>query len=188
MQDFALDYRTSPLTNDAGCRLMEKAKVCISRNFSVLTIVSDMAIKPNEGLLNDPLGSHNPQSLLLPSTQFDTQTISTRERLSPTNNTSAESIDCENCCQPCGDLCSRVIRSVRSGCSRVEQDLDPWNILVHLFPVFQWLPRYQWASDFVYDLTAGITVAVMQIPQGMRELNHDRKSKGCNVILQYVHL
>ena len=104
---------------------------------------------------------------LLPSTQFDTQTISTRERLSPTNNTSAESIDCENCCQPCGDLCSRVIRSVRSGCSRVEQDLDPWNVLVHLFPVFQWLPRYQWASDFVYDLTAGITVAVMQIPQGM---------------------
>ena len=33
----------------------------ISHNIFVLTPVSDMAIKPNEGLPNDPLGSHYPQ-------------------------------------------------------------------------------------------------------------------------------
>ena len=35
------------------------------------------------------------------------------------------------------------------------------------FPVSEWLPRYHWRDDFVADFMAGLTVAVMHIPQGM---------------------
>jgi SulP family sulfate permease len=38
--------------------------------------------------------------------------------------------------------------------------------LQRLFPVFEWLPKYQ-KSDFRKDLVAGITVSVMLVPQGM---------------------
>ena len=35
------------------------------------------------------------------------------------------------------------------------------------FPVAEWLPKYRWRNDFVADFMAGLTVAVMHIPQGM---------------------
>ena len=35
------------------------------------------------------------------------------------------------------------------------------------FPISEWLPRYRWRDDFVADFMAGLTVAVMHIPQGM---------------------
>merc|ERR1719237_2036084 len=35
------------------------------------------------------------------------------------------------------------------------------------FPVAEWLPKYRWRDDFVADFMAGLTVAVMHIPQGM---------------------
>ncbi|KAF5276713.1 hypothetical protein FQR65_LT16240 [Abscondita terminalis] len=34
-------------------------------------------------------------------------------------------------------------------------------------PILKWLPKYQWKTDLVCDVTAGFTVAIMHIPQGM---------------------
>ena len=36
-----------------------------------------------------------------------------------------------------------------------------------LLPVLHWLPRYNWRQHLASDLSAGLTVAVMHIPQGM---------------------
>ncbi|XP_050094673.1 prestin [Anopheles aquasalis] len=35
------------------------------------------------------------------------------------------------------------------------------------FPILQWLPQYSLKNDLLSDMTAGLTVAVLQIPQGM---------------------
>ncbi|XP_058128618.1 sulfate transporter [Anopheles ziemanni] len=35
------------------------------------------------------------------------------------------------------------------------------------FPIIQWLPKYSLKHDLFSDMTAGLTVAVLQIPQGM---------------------
>ncbi|KAN0022775.1 hypothetical protein ACTFIU_005512 [Dictyostelium citrinum] len=37
----------------------------------------------------------------------------------------------------------------------------------NLLPIIDWLPKYNWKSDWKGDLIAGITVGVMLIPQGM---------------------
>jgi len=34
------------------------------------------------------------------------------------------------------------------------------------FPIVDWLPRYDWGNDLPCDVIAGVTVAIMQIPQG----------------------
>ncbi|XP_052871779.1 prestin [Anopheles cruzii] len=39
--------------------------------------------------------------------------------------------------------------------------------LAGFFPIVQWLPQYSLKNDLVSDMTAGLTVAVLQIPQGM---------------------
>lgn len=39
--------------------------------------------------------------------------------------------------------------------------------LLGFIPILQWLPKYSFKKDLMGDITAGITVAVMQIPQGM---------------------
>ncbi|EGC32911.1 hypothetical protein DICPUDRAFT_49264 [Dictyostelium purpureum] len=41
------------------------------------------------------------------------------------------------------------------------------NYLLGLVPIVEWLPNYNWKSDWKGDLVAGITVGVMLIPQGM---------------------
>ncbi|KYQ91249.1 Sulfate transporter [Tieghemostelium lacteum] len=38
---------------------------------------------------------------------------------------------------------------------------------IALVPIIQWLPQYNWKSSIKSDLTAGLTVGVMLIPQGM---------------------
>ncbi|CAI4230986.1 unnamed protein product [Auanema sp. JU1783] len=35
------------------------------------------------------------------------------------------------------------------------------------FPIFEWLPRYSWKEDLLYDFVGGITVGVMHVPQGI---------------------
>ena len=39
--------------------------------------------------------------------------------------------------------------------------------ILALFPILRWLPLYNWKRDFVCDVIAGFTVAVMQVPQGL---------------------
>ncbi|XP_053684078.1 solute carrier family 26 member 6 [Sabethes cyaneus] len=41
------------------------------------------------------------------------------------------------------------------------------NTLLNFIPILRWLPQYSIKRDLMGDITAGITVAVMQIPQGM---------------------
>ncbi|XP_075218328.1 prestin-like isoform X6 [Lycorma delicatula] len=43
----------------------------------------------------------------------------------------------------------------------------PISLLVSFFPIFRWLPEYEWKKDFYHDVVSGITVAVMHIPQGL---------------------
>ncbi|GAB0099045.1 solute carrier family 26 member 6 [Sergentomyia squamirostris] len=53
---------------------------------------------------------------------------------------------------------------------RIKQSLlsiDFLALLYSLVPIVEWLPRYSFKKSFMGDLTSGITVAVMHIPQGM---------------------
>lgn len=44
--------------------------------------------------------------------------------------------------------------------------------LYNLIPVLRWLPEYSFKNNLGGDLTAGVTVAVMHIPQGTHENVH----------------
>ncbi|GMR40636.1 hypothetical protein PMAYCL1PPCAC_10831, partial [Pristionchus mayeri] len=39
--------------------------------------------------------------------------------------------------------------------------------LVAFFPILQWLPHYSFKSNIIYDILGGITVGVMNVPQGI---------------------
>ena len=39
--------------------------------------------------------------------------------------------------------------------------------ILSLLPILTWLPSYKWKEEIVNDLVSGLTIAVMQIPQGM---------------------
>ncbi|CAB04607.3 STAS domain-containing protein [Caenorhabditis elegans] len=39
--------------------------------------------------------------------------------------------------------------------------------LLNLFPIFGWLPKYDWKNSLTSDVVGGITVGVLQIPQGI---------------------
>ena len=37
--------------------------------------------------------------------------------------------------------------------------------ILSLFPILTWFPKYKWREDGISDLIAGLTVAIMHIPQ-----------------------
>ena len=41
------------------------------------------------------------------------------------------------------------------------------HLLRSLLPLTEWLPVYNWRRDLFADVSAGLTVGVMHIPQGM---------------------
>jgi hypothetical protein len=43
---------------------------------------------------------------------------------------------------------------------------DGVEVLRKTVPIVDWLPRYDWSNDLPCDIIAGVTVAIMQIPQG----------------------
>ncbi|XP_055614025.1 solute carrier family 26 member 6 isoform X2 [Uranotaenia lowii] len=53
----------------------------------------------------------------------------------------------------------QIVNSVRN--------FKPCSTLLGFVPIFQWLPKYSLKQDLMGDVAAGITCAVMQIPQGM---------------------
>lgn len=40
-------------------------------------------------------------------------------------------------------------------------------MIVSFFPFLSWIPEYNWKTDSISDLMAGLTVGIMSIPQGM---------------------
>ncbi len=42
-----------------------------------------------------------------------------------------------------------------------------WTCVCSVLPILVWLPAYQWRTDLGPDFVAGLTVAVMHIPQSM---------------------
>lgn len=45
--------------------------------------------------------------------------------------------------------------------------------LLRLFPLFDWIRHYYWKDDLLNDITAGLTVGVMHLPQGMSPFEHN---------------
>lgn len=41
------------------------------------------------------------------------------------------------------------------------------SVLIGLFPIVRWLPKYNLKKDLLPDITGGVTVGVMHIPQGI---------------------
>ncbi|RZF40958.1 hypothetical protein LSTR_LSTR013213 [Laodelphax striatellus] len=41
------------------------------------------------------------------------------------------------------------------------------NVVLSLFPILKWLPRYKWKTEFHQDVISGITVGILHIPQGL---------------------
>lgn len=56
------------------------------------------------------------------------------------------------------------------------------HFILKLIPVLKWLPEYSIKEYLPGDVTAGITVAVMHIPQG--EFNHYQLSKSLSIYTQ----
>eukprot|EP00794_Sanderia_malayensis_P007107 gene7107-7911_t len=42
-----------------------------------------------------------------------------------------------------------------------------WAFICSILPVLTWLPKYQMKKDLVRDIAGGLTVGIMQVPQGM---------------------
>nr|XP_050869291.1 solute carrier family 26 member 10-like isoform X2 [Vespula vulgaris] len=58
-------------------------------------------------------------------------------------------------------------RNLTEEVSKRWRKADPWKIFKKSVPLISWLPEYNWRDNILGDLVAGITVAVMHIPQGM---------------------
>ncbi|EFO23948.1 sulfate permease [Loa loa] len=57
---------------------------------------------------------------------------------------------------------------------KVRLKLLPKNILksvLSFFPILDWLPKYNWKRDLNGDIIGGLTVGIMQVPQGMAYAN-----------------
>ncbi|KAM7444005.1 hypothetical protein ABFA07_007374 [Porites harrisoni] len=70
---------------------------------------------------------------------------------------SAESLEKNNCFRT---VCTKL---ASCSCSRT----GVCNFLYGLAPIIQWLPKYNVKKDLVADITGGITVGIMHIPQGL---------------------
>ncbi|KOC67065.1 Prestin [Habropoda laboriosa] len=56
-----------------------------------------------------------------------------------------------------------LMKSISTKCKRIK----PMTVLKSTVPLIGWLSTYNWKNDILGDIIAGITVAVMHIPQGM---------------------
>ena len=64
--------------------------------------------------------------------------------------------------------CFRTVCTKLSSCSCSRTGVC--NFLYGLAPIIQWLPKYNVKKDLVADITGGITVGIMHIPQGNKQV------------------
>lgn len=55
---------------------------------------------------------------------------------------------------------------MRRTVSKKCKDFEAKSCIKSAIPVLDWLPNYKWKDNILGDVAAGITVAVMHIPQG----------------------
>ena len=60
--------------------------------------------------------------------------------------------------------------------------------LLSLFPILTWLPKYKWREDGVSDLVAGLTVAIMHIPQAGAHKIKNKNLKSSIILKRYTHI
>ena len=59
------------------------------------------------------------------------------------------------------------LQAVKTKVSSVSCSKDSFcQWLVNLFPIIRWLPKYNIKRDLVADISGGLTVGIMHIPQG----------------------
>lgn len=58
----------------------------------------------------------------------------------------------------------KAVKSKVSSVSCSKESFVQW--LVGLFPIISWLPKYNIKRDLVADISGGLTVGIMHIPQG----------------------
>lgn len=64
--------------------------------------------------------------------------------------------------------CFRTVCTKLASCSCSRTGVS--NFLYRLAPIIQWLPKYNVKKDLVADITGGITVGIMHIPQGNKQV------------------
>ncbi|CEF61846.1 Hypothetical protein SRAE_1000012200 [Strongyloides ratti] len=63
---------------------------------------------------------------------------------------------------------SKVADVVNYGISFTKWNKNNWIIFFHnRIPIMYWLPRYNFCANILMDITSGIVIAVMSIPQGL---------------------
>lgn len=60
--------------------------------------------------------------------------------------------------------CLRYLREKLSSCSCSASAFP--SLLARLAPILRWLPKYSVKKDLTADITGGVTVGIMHIPQG----------------------
>lgn len=50
--------------------------------------------------------------------------------------------------------------------TQIKEEFNLKKLLITTVPSIKWLRHYKWGSDLIPDIMAGITIAIMHIPQG----------------------
>lgn len=62
-------------------------------------------------------------------------------------------------------MTERIVNALKP--KRTEPAAFLADLVFSIFPILQWLPRYQVKQWLLADVMSGFTVGIMQIPQGM---------------------
>ena len=62
---------------------------------------------------------------------------------------------------------SSIKEFLRYFCRQHMKQWSSFKCLSSLFPIISWLPNYSWRSELISDIVSGLTIGVLQIPQGM---------------------
>lgn len=75
-------------------------------------------------------------------------------------------------------MCTRMLTPLFAAVSwsdlksrlRRKRKFSPLKLLYRFLPITAWLGHYKWRSDLVSDVVSGLTVAIMNVPQGGEDI------------------